>query len=93
MEKSTTIDLCSKIFKSVFITIGTFMAVPMILLAAEVIGARLAPEGMELPFTLERLGLADIEKNSPGLFTTLCFAADIAAHYQYYFKRKPQGPH
>ena len=70
MEKSTTIDLCSKIFKSVFITIGAFMAVPMILLAAEIIGARLAPEGMELPFTLERLGLADIEKNSPGLFTT-----------------------
>lgn len=78
MEKSTTIDLCSKIFKSVFITIGTFMAVPMILLAAEVIGARLAPEGMELPFTLERLGLADIEKNSPGLFTTYLYSLFFA---------------
>lgn len=70
MEKSESINFCVKILTSLFVTIGVVIAVPMILLAAEIIGARMAPEGMELPFTLERLGLADIEQNSPQLFTT-----------------------
>ena len=70
MEKSTTINLCVKILTGILITVGVFMAVPMIMLAAEIIAARLAPDTMELPFTLKRLGLDGIETNSPGVFTT-----------------------
>ena len=70
MEKKSTINLFLKIFTGIVITIGVLMAVPMIMLAAEVIAARLAPDTMELPFTLKRLGLDGIETNSPGVFTT-----------------------
>lgn len=69
MEKNSTVNLCLKIVTGVAITVGVFMAVPMIMLAIEVIAARMAPDTMELPFTLKRLGLDGIETNSPGVFT------------------------
>ena len=69
MEKNATINYCLKILAGVVITIGVFMAVPMIMLAAEIIAARMAPETMDLPFTLKRLGLDGIEANSPQVFT------------------------
>lgn len=74
MEKSTTINLCVKILTSVLLTVGVIVAVPMILLALEVIGSRVAPDTMELPFTLKRLGLDGIETNMPGVFTTYIIA-------------------
>ena len=60
MEKSTTINVCKNILIVIISVIAIFWAVPMILLAMEVIAHRIMPEGVELPFTLQRLGLADI---------------------------------
>ena len=74
MEKSTTINLCVKILTGILLTVGVIVAVPMVLLALEVIGSRVAPDTMELPFTLKRLGLDGIETNMPGVFTTYIIA-------------------
>lgn len=74
MEKSTTINVCKNILIVIISVIAIFWAVPMILLAMEVIAHRMMPEGVELPFTLQRLGLADIENNTPGLFTSYIIA-------------------
>ena len=77
MEKSTTINVCKNILIVIISVIVIFWAVPMILLAMEVIAHRMMPEGVELPFTLQRLGLADIENNTPGLFTSYIIALHV----------------
>ena len=69
MEKKSTINLCLKIVTGVLITIGVFMLVPMIMMAAEIIGSRLAPEGFQMPFPLKRFGLDGLEANSPHVLT------------------------
>lgn len=70
MKTNVPMKKCLKVVSAIVIAVGLMMAVPMVLLAAEIIGARVAPEGMVLPFTLKRLGLDVIEANTPELFTT-----------------------
>lgn len=101
MEKKETINLSVKILAGILITIGVFMAVPMIWLAAEIIGSRMAPDNMEMPITLKRFGLGDIEANNPGLltaymislFTTLlaCIYALVHALGRAVYKIAPMG--
>ena len=69
MEKKETIDVCKKVLIVILSTVAIFWAVPMILLAMEVIAHRMMPANVDLPFTLSRLGLNGIEENTPGLFT------------------------
>ena len=69
MEKSTTINLCVKLLTGILITVGVFVAVPMIMMAAEIIGSRMAPEGFKMPFTLKQFGLDGLEAESPHVLT------------------------
>ena len=71
MEKSTTINLCVKILTGLLITVGVFVAVPMITLAVEIILGKITdPEMIELPMSFRRLGLVDVQANNPGVLTT-----------------------
>lgn len=71
MEKSTTINLCVKILTGILITVGVFVAVPMITLAVEIILGKITdPEMIELPMSFRRLGLVDVQANNPGVLTT-----------------------
>ena len=71
MEKSTTINLCVKILTGIFITVGVFVAVPMITLAVEIILGKVTdPELVELPMSFKRLGLVELQANNPGVLTT-----------------------
>lgn len=70
MEKKEIIYICTKAAAGILVTLGFFAAVPMVMMAMEIIGARMAPENMELPFTLKRFGLDGIEANTPELLTT-----------------------
>ena len=71
MEKSTTINLCVKILTGILITVGVFVAVPMITLAVEIILGKITdPEMIELPMSFRRLGLVDVQTNNPGVLTT-----------------------
>lgn len=77
MEINVPVKKCLKVLSAIAIAVGLMMAVPMIMLAVEIIAARVAPEGMVLPFTLKRLGLDVIETNTPQLFTTYLFSLFI----------------
>ena len=71
MEKSTTINLCVKILTGILITVGVFVAGPMITLAVEIILGKITdPEMIELPMSFRRLGLVDVQANNPGVLTT-----------------------
>ena len=70
MEKKEIISICVKVVAGIAVTIGLFAIVPMIMLAMDIIGVRMAPEGMELPFTFKKLGLDAMEANNPGVLTT-----------------------
>ena len=69
MEKKETINVCKKVLIAILSTVAIFWAVPMILLAMEVVAHRMMPDNVDLPFTLSRLGLNGIEENTPELFT------------------------
>ena len=77
MEKKETINVCKKVLIAIVATVAIFWAVPMILLAMEVIAHRMMPENVDLPFTLSRLGLNGIEENTPGLFTAYIIALHV----------------
>ncbi|WP_033148614.1 hypothetical protein [Prevotella sp. P6B1] len=70
MEKKDLIYICTKVLAGIAIAFGVFAAIPMIMLAWEIIGSRMAPETMELPFPLKRFGLDGLETNNPGILTT-----------------------
>ena len=92
MEKKETINVCKKVLIAIVATVAIFWAVPMILLAMEVIAHRMMPENVDLPFTLSRLGLNGIEENTPGLFTAYIIALHVViASVIYMLARKCQG--
>mgnify|MGYP007038214508 FL=1 len=92
MEKKETIDVCKKVLIVILSTVAIFWAVPMILLAMEVIAHRMMPANVDLPFTLSRLGLNGIEENTPGLFTAYIIALHVViASVIYMLARKCQG--
>lgn len=71
MEKKVTINLCLKILAGILIAVGLFMAVPFTVLAVEIILGKLVdPEVIDLPLSLKRFGLSEIQANNPGLLTT-----------------------
>ena len=84
MEKKDFIYICTKAAAGIIVAIGFFAAVPMIMLAMEIIGARMAPENMELPFTLKRFGLDEIEANTPGMLTTYVISLFITLSAVFY---------
>ncbi len=92
MEKKETINVCKKVLIAIVATVAIFWAVPMILLAMEVIAHRMMPENVDLPFTLSRLGLNGIEENTPGLFTAYIIALHVViASVIYMLARKCKG--
>ncbi len=92
MEKKETIDVCKKVLIVILSTVAIFWAVPMILLAMEVIAHRMMPSNVDLPFSLERLGLHNIENNTPGLFTTYIISLHlVVASVLYLLARKCKG--
>ena len=92
MEKKETIDVCKKVLIVILSTVAIFWAVPMILLAMEVIAHRMMPSNVDLPFSLERLGLHNIENNTPGLFTTYIISLHLViASVLYLLARKCKG--
>jgi exodeoxyribonuclease VII small subunit len=68
--KKEIIDICTKFVAGILVTVGIFAAVPMIMLAMDIIGVRMAPEGMNLPFAFKRLGLDALEASDPSVLTT-----------------------
>jgi len=71
MEKKVTINYCLKILAGIVIAAGVFVAVPMIMLAVEIIlGKMTDPEVLELPLSLKRFGLDETQADNPGLLTT-----------------------
>ena len=73
MDKKEIISICTKVVVGILVTVGIFAVVPMIMLAMDIIGVRMAPEGMELPFTFKKLGLDAMEASNPGVLTTYVF--------------------
>ena len=73
MDKKEIISICTKVVAGILVTVGIFAVVPMIMLAMDIIGVRMAPEGMELPFTFKKLGLDAMESSNPGVLTTYVF--------------------
>ena len=73
MDKKEIISICTKVVAGILVTVGIFAVVPMIMLAMDIIGVRMAPEGMELPFTFKKLGLDAMEASNPGVLTTYVF--------------------
>lgn len=73
MDKKEIISICTKLVAGILVTVGIFAVVPMIMLAMDIIGVRMAPEGMELPFTFKKLGLDAMEASNPGVLTTYVF--------------------
>lgn len=74
MEKKEIINICTKVVAGILVTIGIFAVVPMISLAMDIIGVRMAPEGMQLPFSFKKLGLDTMEANNPSVLTTYVIA-------------------
>ena len=92
MEKKETINVCKKVLIAILSTVAIFWAVPMILLAMEVVAHRMMPDNVDLPFTLSRLGLNGIEENTPWLFTIYIIALHVViASVIYMLARKCQG--
>ena len=73
LDKKEIISICTKVVAGILVTVGIFAVVPMIMLAMDIIGVRMAPEGMELPFTFKKLGLDAMEASNPGVLTTYVF--------------------
>ena len=92
MENKETINVCKKVLIAILSTVAIFWAVPMILLAMEVVAHRMMPANVDLPFTLSRLGLNGIEENTPWLFTIYIIALHVViASVIYMLARKCQG--
>ena len=92
MEKKETINVCKKVLIAILSTVAIFWAVPMILLAMEVVAHRMMPDNVDLPFTLSRLGLNGIEENTPELFTFYIISLHLViASVIYMLARKCQG--
>ena len=92
MENKETINVCKKVLITILSTVAIFWAVPMILLAMEVVAHRMMPANVDLPFTLSRLGLNGIEENTPWLFTIYIIALHVViASVIYMLARKCQG--
>lgn len=71
MDKKVTINYCLKVLFGIAIAVGLFLAVPFIILAVEIIlGKMVDPETIDLPLSLKRFGLSEIQANNPGLLTT-----------------------